>query len=143
MNKTELTKGSNSSEVLAKIELMIEEGTNYIYPENMDSWKNLVRDAYTNEDYYGNEIKNALQIMRTLDLVVDIQAAISVLDLQWHTEKTLVQVRRIVFNYSKRGPEFISAILKDLSYEEKDSIQNKKIENDFLKIKYSDKVRAR
>lgn len=89
-----------------KIKKFIERGNKLIYPQMQDKWKDCVEKA-VNGMYHGMEIDAALEIMEKLEEGINVEDLEAVLDAQDHSTNSYHLLRGIVFDFSKRGPEFV------------------------------------
>lgn len=117
------------AEAKDKIPDWIEKGKEFIYPERMEKWINCV-EARSRDLYHGMELDSALALMKKLESGATMKEAKEMFNEQGHSEAGAGMVRRILFHFAKRGPEFYeSTALRELSEEDKKLIQDKKREN--------------
>lgn len=117
------------AEAKAKIPAWVEKGASITYPERMESWKECVK-ARADDIYHGKELDEAIQLMEMLDSGASMEDVIKTFNEQGHSVASGSMVRRILFHYSKKGPEFFeSTALGKLSPGVKQAISDKKKEN--------------
>lgn len=119
-------------ESLGKIPELIERGKQYIFPEKLEEWKNCVVDTCDGPfEYY--IVEQALDIMDALEKGAQKDELIELLRKQGHNDATAIRLRRIVLNFSKRGPEFFEETnLYPLTDEDVELIQNTRENNEKL-----------
>ncbi len=116
-------------DVKSKIPDWVKQGESLIYPERLEEWKTCV-ESRAATIYSGNDLDAALAIMEKLESGASLDEAKKLLDSQDHSGFTSAMTKRIVFAFSKRGPEFLEYVDKDyLSSEDRKAIEDKKREN--------------
>ncbi len=124
-------------ESLKKIPELIERGKAYIFPEKLEEWKNCVIDTCDGPFDY-SIVEQALDIMDALEKGAQRDELIGMLREQGHNDATAILLRRIVLNFSKRGPDFFEETnLYPLTEEDIELIQNTRENNEKL-MKYSE-----
>lgn len=117
------------AEAKAKIPAWVEKGTSITYPERMEDWKKCV-EARAGDLYHGMDLDSAIQLMEMLDSGASMEDVKKTFDEQGHSGASAGMVRRILFHFSKKGPEFYeSTAWGELSDEDKQAIADKKKEN--------------
>ncbi len=117
------------AKVQEQIPYWLEKGSNLIYPERAEEWKQCV-EARASDLYQGWDLNAAIEIMEMLENGATIDDAKEALDNQDHSGASYGMVRSIVFSFSKKGPEFYEATaVMGLSEEERKMIEEKKEEN--------------
>ena len=92
--------------------LWIEEGKKYTHPAKFESWeKKCISSA--NGDYYGLEIRNALEIMKLIEDGVSFGDIKSKIKQQGHSGMTYSKMMNIILYYAKRGPAFYNFMNKN------------------------------
>ena len=106
----------------------VKKGQALIFPERYDEWKVCVIDcAFAG---YGPLLDVALEIMQALENGATIEEASKMFIEQNHSASTESIVTKIIFNFSKKGPEFCEAIAyRGICSESKQKIEEKKSEN--------------
>ena len=92
----------------SKIPYWIEEGNKLIYPQMQQEWARCVA-IRAGDIYHGAELDNALEIMKALDNISGEEGLIEakkILDDAGHSGSSYGTTTRIIFTFSKRGPEF-------------------------------------
>ena len=117
------------AEAKAKIPAWIEKGEAFIYPERMEKWKECV-EARAGDLYHGMDLDSALALMEKLESGATMEEVKEMFDEQGHSGASAGMVRRMMFHFAKRGPEFYeSTAWGELSEEDKKVIEDKKREN--------------
>ena len=92
--------------------LWIEEGKKYTHPAKFESWeKKCISSA--SGDYYGLEIKNALEIMKMIEDGVPFGDIKLKIKQQGHSGMTYSKMMNIILYYAKRGPAFYNFMNKN------------------------------
>lgn len=117
-----------------KIEKWIEEGKKYIYPQRLDEWKKCV-EIRANDLYEGDELQNALDIMKVLEEGGSLQEAHDVLYNFGHSGTSYFMTISILLSFAKKGPEFVQNeepdyYKRNIEYIQKILSQNAKYEKD-------------
>ena len=132
-------KAEEKAEAQAKIPAWIEKGKAYIYPERMEEWKECV-EARAGDLYHGIDIDSALALMEKLESGASMEEVKEMFEEQNHSGAGEGMVRRLMFHFAKRGPEFYeSTAWRELSEEDKKVIEDKKRENAVLEEIHSPK----
>jgi len=117
------------AEAKAKIPAWVEKGEAFIYPERMEKWKECV-EARAGDLYHGMDLDSALALMEKLESGATMEEVKEMFDEQGHSGASAGMVRRMMFHFAKRGPEFYeSTAWGELSEEDKKLIEDKKREN--------------
>ncbi|HBP43456.1 MAG TPA: hypothetical protein DD621_02060 [Clostridiales bacterium] len=121
-----------------KIPQWIERGNKIIYPERQKYWAKCV-EARAKGMYHGQDLEDALKIMESLDSNPDFKEAKKIFCSQDHSGISFGIVSRILFEFSKKGPEFYEMIVPKMEIDEESQkiINQKKIENKILMEKYN------
>lgn len=130
------SSSSESGDLL--VEEWIEQGKKLIFPEKYDDWENYVRRV-CNDKYFGLEVAGVLRIMMELETGAPIPSVLENISKDSIAcEYKRSNLRNRVFEFSKRGPEFLEAVLdKDsLTLDLVEKINEKKNENMLLLQKY-------
>ena len=113
----------------AKIPSWIKRGEGFIYPERAEEWKKCV-EARVGDLYHGMDLDSALELMEKLESGASMEEVKEIFDGQGHSGASAGMVRRMLFHFAKRGPEFYeSTAWGELSDEEKKAISDKRKEN--------------
>ena len=111
----------------------IEKGKHLIYPEKYEEWERCVVLEANDSLYYGTTLDYSLEIMQALEDGKPLEEVINIYNNQGHSGGSTGTTQRIVFSFSKKGPEFIETLLNDeLSPELKEKIEKQKQENKTL-----------
>ena len=120
-----------------KIPGWLNRGRRIIYYENHNAWEFCV-SKMASSSYYGKPIEIALDIMEAIDRGEALGAVAKMLNSDDQRMNSLVE--RIVFSYSKKGPEFLEYIRKDnLTAQDLVAIEKQKAKNKEYKIKEQDR----
>lgn len=126
-------------EAIEKIPEWVVQGQTMMYPEKYAKWETCVIERATDFSN-GLILKNALEIMATLENGASIEEAKQVLANQGHSGGTELDVRNIVLQFSNRGPDFyLSTLTMELSVEQKSRVGQIIRENAMLEEKYNNK----
>ena len=127
-----------NQEALDKVPQWIERGNKLIYPERQAEWANCVNKR-ARGIYRGYEVEATLEIMEKLEENPDMKVAESVLLNQDHSGSSFGLVNRMIFEFSKKGPEFYEMItpVTEIDKETQEVIDQKKKENKILFEKYN------
>ena len=119
----------------------IQEGRQFIYPENMNAWKIRVREC-AEGSYNGDDLNAALVLMKKLYLGDPVEEVAQSFYRQEHSGASGQHVRDIILDFARRGPEFYEiTCLEPLSPEEITIIQERKKTNSKLdQLHPADKV---
>ena len=113
----------------ANIETWIEKGQALIFPERYDKWEKCVVACASNL-YHGLELDGVLEIMTALENGASIEEARQMLYKQRYSGEAVSTIRNILFEFSKKGPEFWEATAdEEISPENKKVLEAKKQEN--------------
>ena len=93
------------------IPFWIERGKSLIFPQKYKEWENCVCDCAI-KGKYCMYLNTVLEIMEELDKGATLEQAKKILDNQNYDAVVENTVRSIVFDFSKRGPEFWEATEK-------------------------------
>ncbi len=116
-------------EAIAKIPTWIERGKALIFPERLEKWQECV-EARAGDLYHGWDLEAALDIMEKLESGAPLEEVIDLYKEQGHSGASASMVRRIVFDFSRRGPEFYeAAVARELDPEDRKILEEKKREN--------------
>lgn len=127
-----------NKDALDKIPQWIERGNKIIFPERQKDWAKCV-ERRAKGMYHGKDLEDALIIMESLDSNQDFKEAKKILSSQDHSGISFGIVSRILFEFSKKGPEFYEMIVPkmEIDKESQEIINQKKIENKILMEKYN------
>lgn len=101
--KTKTEKWKKEAE--EKLPLWIEEGKKYTHPAKFENWeKTCISSA--NNDYYGLEVRDALEIMKMIEDGIPFEDIKKVIEKQGHSGMTYSGMMNIILYYAKRGPAF-------------------------------------
>lgn len=92
--------------------LWIEEGKKYTLPAKYESWEKKCISS-VNGDYFGLEIKNALEIMKLIEDGVSFGDIKLKIKQQVHSGMTYSKMMNIILYYAKRGPAFYNFMNKN------------------------------
>ena len=108
---------------MSKKQQWFERGKKYIYPQMSDTWKNCV-DIRCSDIYGGAELEVALNVMEALENGKSPIEAYSIIEKEQMTGGPKAMVVAVVFDFSKRGPEFYYYVSKNsLFMDNKKSVQ--------------------
>lgn len=99
-------------EAKENLPLWIEEGKKYTHPAKFESWKRKCISS-ANGDYYGLEIRNALEIMKMIEDGVPFGDIKLKIKQQGHSGMTYSKMMNIILYYAKRGPAFYNFMNKN------------------------------
>lgn len=117
------------AEAKQKIPSWIERGEKIIYPERFEEWKKCV-DGRASDLYHGEDLEAALELMEKLESGVTLDEVVEAFDAQNHSGASAGMTRRIIFSFSKRGPEFWEQTeYGEITPETRKIIEDKKQEN--------------
>ena len=104
----------------------IERGKKLIPAEKYKAWERFVKEEAI-DIYYGRTIEEALEIMEALENNMPIQEVEKLFLNQSHSGTSFSRVKKIVYQFSKRGPEFYFTVTpqKDLLETKEDNHVNK------------------
>ena len=127
-----------NQEALDKVPQWIERGNKLIYPERQAEWANCVNKR-ARGIYRGYDVEATLEIMEKLEENSDMKVAERVLLNQDHSGSSFGLVNRMIFEFSKKGPEFYEMItpVTEIDKETQEVIDQKKKENKMLFEKYN------
>lgn len=127
-----------TQEALEKVPQWIERGNKLIYPERQEEWATCVSKRAKGL-YKGLEVEDTIEIMEALENVPDMRKAKEIIEEQGHSGASFGLVTRMVFAFSKKGPEFYEMMIpREVRDEETQKIiDQKKIENKILMEKYN------
>lgn len=116
-----------------KILNRIEKGETLIFPEKYVEWEERVVISSLGI-YQGSDIDDALEIMTALENGASMEEAAKLLEKQNHSGSGYHTVRRIILEFSSKGPEFWEATAPyiEMSSSEKQMLEAKKQENEQL-----------
>lgn len=123
------------------IDEWINEGKRLIYPEKYGDWENFVYRASEGK-YFGLEVSGILVIMKELETGKDILEVLEVISSDPVAKDYMrSEIRNRVFEFSKRGPEFLETVLGEDNINEslRQKIEEVKKKNSQLDEKYSNK----
>lgn len=103
--KTKTEKWKKEAE--EKLPYWIEEGKKYIHPAKFENWKKTCI-ASANGDYYGLEVRDALEIMKMIEDGVSFEDIKEKIEKAGHSGMTYSGTMNVVLNYARKGPEFYS-----------------------------------
>lgn len=92
-----------------KISEWIERGEKIIYPENLEDWKNCVKNR-ANDFYHGADLECALEIMEALENDANLEDLEEKLNRTSFSESAHYLILRIILSFSKYGPELMEFI---------------------------------
>lgn len=127
----EAEKERQEREAEKKIPGWIERGKAFIYPEKLEDWTNMVKSRAKGV-FYGEDIEDALAVMEKLDAGVSVEELREFARGRSYLGNTFGSSNAIIFAFSKRGPEFISKMLSNLSMAEVMKIADKQRQNNRL-----------
>lgn len=119
----------------------ISEGKSLIYPEKYADWKKFVYRACDGK-YFGLEVAGVLRIMKELETGKEMAEVInSILNDPVAKDYMRSDIRNRVFEFSKRGPEFLEWVLgpDNINASLREKIDEFRKENSILEQKYSNK----
>lgn len=119
----------------------IDEGKKLIYPEKYEKWEKFVYRASEGK-YFGLEVLGVLTIMRELETGMSISEVLDVISNDPIAKDYMrSDIRNRVFEFSKRGPEFLEAVLgsENINGDLKQKIEGFRVENSKLEEKYFEK----
>ena len=129
IERLNIEEENRKSEALERIPEWIERGKPMIYPERHEDWIDCV-NSRAKDLYNGSDLDDALDLMTMLENNSPIEEVLKRFQEQNHSGFSAAMVRRIVFAFSKRGPEFYEAAKADyLTTEEMEAIEDKRREN--------------
>ena len=104
----------------------IERGKKLIPEEKYKTWERFVKEEAINI-YNGRTIEESLEIMEALENNMPIQEVEKLFLNQSHSGTTFARVKKIVYQFSKRGPEFYFTVTpqKDILETKEDNRANK------------------
>ena len=122
-----------NQEALDKVPQWIERGNKLIYPERQAEWANCVNKR-ARGIYRGYEVEATLEIMEKLEEDSDMKVAKRALLNQGHRRSSFGLVSRMIFEFSKKGPEFYEMItpVTEIDKETQEVIDQKKNKNKML-----------
>ena len=123
-----------------KIPSWIERGKALIYPEQFEEWTNAVK-THAKGVFYGADVEDALGVMEKLEAGVSVEKIRKEGGSRNYIGNTFGAANALVFAFSKRGPEFITGMLSDLSLPEVVRIADKQRQNERL-ASFTDKKAA-
>jgi len=98
-------------QALEKTPKWIERGEKLIYPSKLADWIKCI-NIRIRDIYYGSELDDALRIMELLDKYPDIRVAVNAYNRLDGSGASVSMAAKIVFDFSKRGPEFYHYIMR-------------------------------
>lgn len=115
------------------VEEWIKRGERLIYPEKLTEWKEYVEDNVNAGRAYF-VLKDAIEVMESIERNVSLEESEKILHNRGHSGFTYGEVVNVVFNFSKKGPEFYekSAYYEYMSKDIKKLVEEKKKENQQL-----------
>lgn len=118
----------------------INEGKKLIYPEKYEAWENFVYRACDGK-YFGLEVEGVLTILRELETDKTIEEVVACISKDTIAKDYMRNdLKNRVFEFSKRGAEFLEYILgDDINDLLLDKIAKIKSENEKLRKKYEKK----
>ncbi len=119
--------------LIKKILNRIEKGKALIFPEKYVKWEKSVVISSLSMSH-GSEIDDALEIMTALENGASMEEAAKLLEKKNHSGPGYHAVRRVVLEFSSKGPDFweATALYIDLSSSEKQMLEAKRQENEQL-----------
>ena len=132
----DLRDQKRKAEVQAKVPQWKERGHKLVYPEQEKEWDRCV-DIRVSDLYNANELEYALQVMEALDAGKSVEEAIEIAEKYDYSGASWGVMKSVVTNFSKRGPEFYRATLKQLDGRENHYIENLVERNKLLEQGYS------
>ena len=126
-NNNEITEFEQKTKnAIKNIPNWIERGKKLIPAEKYKAWERFVKEEAINI-YYGSTIEEALEIMEALENNMPIQEVEKLFLNQSHSGTSFSRVKKIVYQFSKRGPEFYFTVTpqKDLLETKEDNHVNK------------------
>ena len=88
-----------------------EKGKKCVFPQQLADWKKCVLDEAESEDYT-NCLEDAVELMEALEEGKPVEEVVNMLNNQGHSNRTIYITKAIVFNFSKRGAEFLRATFR-------------------------------
>lgn len=123
-------RAREAAEAQANIPVWIEKGSEYIYPEKTDEWRECV-ESRANDLYNGSELQSALKIMEMLENGESLESAWIVCARDNTSAITVELTRDIVLNFSKQGPDFYEyTAFGKIEPEEQEMVQRIREENE-------------
>lgn len=121
-----------------RIDAWIEEGKVLLFPERLDLWAQYV-NSRANDECNGEDIDCTLEIIKKLEGGAPLGKAKEALEGRAFSEENQNLIKRAVFEFSRRGPDFwIYTTMGLMSDDDKKVIQAKKEENKKLQEKYGE-----
>jgi len=118
---------NEQQKALENIPNWIQMGKTIIFPERHDDWERCVQ-IRAKDLFCGLELDASLRIMQALENGVSVEEAAKMLEGQSGLATDLI--RRIVFDFSSKGPEFWEGTVRgDMTPEDMLKIEEKKQEN--------------
>ena len=102
------TKEQNEKELQEAIEnkdQYIERGKELVYPQKQELWEKCVNE-YSTSGFSGQILKCAVEVMEALNSGATMEQVDEIIKQQGHGN-SLGALERIIFDFSKRGPEYI------------------------------------
>ncbi len=122
-------KEYQTEQAILNIPYWTERGQRLIYPERYQEWEKWVNNR-ARDLYYGADLEVALEIMQIIENGATIEEATNIFEKQVHADMPNSMIRKIIFNFSSKGPEFWEATSsEEMSLDEKKAIEEKKAEN--------------
>ncbi len=124
-------------EAKAKIPDWIKQGENLIFPEKHQRWEKVV-NARAKDLYHGSDLDDTLEILEAIENGASMEEAKKMLENQYHSGMSELMVRRLVLDFSSKGPEFWEATSKEMiPPKDKEILEAKKRENIRLAKQYN------
>lgn len=124
-------KRRQEAEAEKKIPEWIERGKALVYPEKFENWTAMV-EARAKGIFYGEDVEDALVVMEQLEAGVPVEEIKMSAGGKTYIGSTFGSANAIIFAFSKRGPEFITKMLDNLSSGEVMKITDMKRQNSRL-----------
>ena len=125
--KIESEKAKRIEEIKKEMPEWIEEGNSIIYKEKQEEWKKYV-EGYNGESIiYAPIVKQALDIMKCLEETGSLIKAEEILKKQGHSGISQDEVIKIVFEFSKNGPDFYEDVMRYVEHRKIDEETAKKV----------------
>lgn len=139
--KLDILEEKEKEESRKEVSSYIERGNKIIYEEKQGKWMSFVKCSFYGL-YSVREVTSSLMIMEILENTGSINRAKKVLNKQACSGVSIRTMRDIVFEYSKKGPEFYLATANNISPKILYLVAKKRIENMKLEAKCKNKEKV-
>ena len=129
-----IEKEQRIEEIKEQIPHWIEQGNSMIYAEKQEDWKNYIASFQGDNMMYAVIVEQALEVMKSLNENGSLIEAEQILNKQGHSGTSLDEVMNIVFEFSKKGPDFYEdatryVLNQEIGKEKARKISDKRTEN--------------